>query len=302
MNRKHFLRSTALVAGGSLFFRDSVFASWFPAPAGTIRMLRGNVGIFTERGGTIGFHLDPKGISVIDAQFPDTAAHFIEEVRKQQEGSAFHLLLNTHHHGDHTAGNIAFKDLVPHVLAHANAAANQKAVAEKAGKLDQQLLPDTTFDTEAKVKRDKEKISGHYFGTGHTNGDAVYHFEEANIAHVGDLVFNRRHPVVDRNYGASIVHWVEVLDAIGKKFDKDTLFIFGHAAEGYEVTGTRDDVAAFRAYLQRLIAFAQGEIKAGKTKEEFTKNMTIPGETEWKGGGIERPLAAIWDELTAEKR
>ncbi|RYY95063.1 MAG: MBL fold metallo-hydrolase [Chitinophagaceae bacterium] len=302
MNRKSFLRNSALVAGGALFFRNSALASFLPRPAGTLKMLRGNVGIFTEKGGTIGFHLDPAGISVIDAQFPDTAPHFIEEVRKQQADAGFHLLLNTHHHGDHTAGNIAFKGIVPHVLAHNNAAANMKAVAEKAGKLDQQLLPDTTFDTESKVKRDKETIKGSYFGAGHTNGDAVYHFEKANIAHVGDLVFNRRHPFVDRAYGASIVHWVEVLEAIQKKYDKDTLFIFGHAGEGYDVTGSRADVEAFRGYLQRVIEFAQGEIKAGKTKEEFIKSTAVPGVTEWKGSGLERPLTAIWDELTEGKR
>jgi cyclase len=301
MNRKSFLRNTALIAGGSVFFRNRALASWLP-PAGNIKLLRGDVGIFTERGGTIGFHLDPGGISVIDAQFPDTAAHFIEEVRKQQEGGSFHLLLNTHHHGDHTAGNIAFKGIVPHVLAHTNSAANQKSVAEKANKLDAALLPDITFTDNTKVKRDKEKIKGYYFGSGHTNGDAVYHFEKANIAHVGDLVFNRRHPFVDRAYGASILHWVEALAAINKKFDKDTLFIFGHAGDGYEVTGNRDDVAAFRAYLQRIIEFAQSEIKAGRSKEEFIKSTAVPGVTEWKGSGLERPFTAIWEELTEAKR
>ncbi|TCJ12458.1 MBL fold metallo-hydrolase [Flaviaesturariibacter flavus] len=304
MNRSAFLRSAALIAGGSLFFRNSALAAFLPRPAGNIKMLRGDVGIFTEKGGTIGFHLDAAGISVIDAQFPDTAPHFIEEVKNMQAHGTFpfHILLNTHHHGDHTAGNIAFKGLVPHVLAHANAAANMKAVAEKAGRLDQQMLPDTTFDKEAKVKRDKETIRGYYFGAGHTNGDAVYHFEKANIAHVGDLVFNRRHPFVDRAYGASMLHWVDVLEAIGKKFDKDTLFIFGHAGDGYEVTGSRADVDAFRNYLQRVIEFAQGELRAGKTKEEFIKNTAVPGVTEWKGSGLERPLTAVWDELTEAKR
>jgi glyoxylase-like metal-dependent hydrolase (beta-lactamase superfamily II) len=37
----------------------------------------------------------------------------------------------------------------------------------------------------------------HYFGAGHTNGDSIIHFERAN-AHCGDLVFNRRYPVVDQ--------------------------------------------------------------------------------------------------------
>jgi hypothetical protein len=45
-------------------------------------MLRNNVGIFTERGGTIGFLLSKDGIVVIDSQFPDTSAHLIRRIKK----------------------------------------------------------------------------------------------------------------------------------------------------------------------------------------------------------------------------
>ena len=38
--------------------------------------------------------------------------------------------------------------------------------------------------------------------------------------------------------------------------------------------------------------------KLGKTKEEFLKNKSIPGVTEWIGGGIERSLTAVYEELT----
>ena len=39
--------------------------------------------------------------------------------------------MNTHHHGDHTSGNIAFKGLVQNVLAHENSKANQQRVAKE---------------------------------------------------------------------------------------------------------------------------------------------------------------------------
>jgi cyclase len=41
-------------------------------PAYKIKMLRGDIGIFTERGGTIGFYQSADGYVVIDSQFPDT--------------------------------------------------------------------------------------------------------------------------------------------------------------------------------------------------------------------------------------
>ncbi|MCW3119114.1 MAG: fold metallo-hydrolase, partial [Chitinophagaceae bacterium] len=45
----------------------------------------------------------------------------------------------------------------------------------------------------------------------------------------------------------------------------------------------------------------EGEIKAGKTKEEFLKTTTLPFETQWKGNGLERPLQAAYEELTMAK-
>jgi glyoxylase-like metal-dependent hydrolase (beta-lactamase superfamily II) len=263
-------------------------------------MMRNNVFIFTDKGGTIGFLLYDEGILVIDAQFPDSAAHFIEEAKKLNT-HPFKYLLNTHHHGDHTAGNIAFKGLVEKVMAHENSLANQKATADRQNALDKQLLPDTTFTTETKIKIGKEKITGYYYGAGHTNGDAMYHFEEANIVHMGDLMFNKRHPFVDRTAGANIASWITVLDKAIKKYKKDTIFIFGHSLNPGEETGTVENLKKFQDYLQKVLAFAAQEIKAGKSKEEFIKNTAIPGVTEWTGQGIDRPLTAAYEELTTKQ-
>src|SRR5205085_910945 len=120
----------------------------------------------------------------------------------------FTLLINTHHHGDHTAGNISFKGLVEHVLAHENSLKNQKEVAIKNKNDDKQLYPDQTFTDTWCQKVAKEKICLYYYGAGHTNGDAIIHFENDNIVHMGDLVFNRRHPFVDRSAGANIKSWI----------------------------------------------------------------------------------------------
>ena len=91
---------------------------------------------------------------------------------------------------------------------------------------DKQLYPNETFGKVWKEYAGKEKISLHYFGAGHTNGDAMIHLQHANIVHMGDLVFNRRHPFVDRSAGANIRSWMNVLDTAMKKFNKKTQFIY----------------------------------------------------------------------------
>jgi cyclase len=297
MDRRTFLQNSAFTFGALTLAQQNILSIF--QQTWKITMLRNDIGIFTERGGTIGFLLSKKGIVVVDAQFPDQAKHLIDELKKKSE-KPFKLLINTHHHGDHTSGNISFKGIVSHVLGHENSKKNQENWAKQQKNEDKQLYPDQTFSNTWSEKFNKEKICLYYYGRGHTDGDAIIHFENANIVHMGDLVFNRRHPFVDRSAGASIKSWIEVLDKTTKKFDNDTLFIYGHALDGYDVTGKADDLKKFGDYLSQVLDFTDKEIKAGKTKEEFLKNTVIPGNTEWKGDGIQRTLQAAFEELTAK--
>lgn len=276
--------------------KTNLFAKDFSQSNYNFKPLRNNVGVFTEQGGTIAWLNAANGFVVVDAQFPNTAPHVIAELQKLGD-KPFKYLLNTHHHGDHTAGNIAFKGLVGNVVAHQNALVNQKKGAEKANSLEKQLLPDTTFGTGWKAPVGEEKISAYYYGSGHTNGDAIYHFENANIVHVGDLVFNRRFPFIDRENGAHIGNWITALDKIHTQFDQDTMFIWGHALDPEKITGTKADVKAFQNYLEQLLSTVGKEIKSGKSKEDILKIATIPNAPEWKGDGIQRSLTAAYEEL-----
>lgn len=296
MQRRGFIQYSALGLMALSFFRNSAFAALSNVQSYQFRHLRNNVGIFTEQGGTIAWLNSSEGFVVIDAQFADTSPHVIAELKKLGQ-QPFKYLLNTHHHGDHTAGNIAFKGLVEQVVAHQNSLKNQRSTAEKANALEKQLLPNVTFAKDWSTTIGKEKITAHYFGAAHTNGDAVYHFEQANIAHLGDLVFNRRYPFIDKAHGANIAGWINVLDKIMGAFNNDTLFVFGHSLDPEKITGNKEDIKAFQHYLQSLLAFVEKEIKLGKSKEDILKATAIPGATEWQGAGIERSLNAAYAEL-----
>lgn len=296
MQRRNFIRNTSLTTL-LMSLSSSQLLAFSQDPAYKIKMLTPELGIFTEKGGTIVFYLSKEGIVVVDSQFPEQAGHLITDL-KTRSGKPFRLLINTHHHGDHTSGNIAFKDIVPHVVAHENSKKNQQEVAVKNKTEAAQLYPDYTFKDAWCENVANEKICLSYFGAGHTDGDSLVHFQQANVVHMGDLVFNRRHPFIDRTAGASISNWITVLNKANEKYQDNTIFVFGHAAEGYEVTGSKKDLAAFKNYLGQLLAFAGQEVKAGKSKEEFIANKEIPGNIEWKGDGIERPLTAAYEEVT----
>ncbi|SKB39331.1 MBL fold metallo-hydrolase [Daejeonella lutea] len=298
MKRRTFIQSAGMSIGMLALLQNKGFANLIMQAPYKMTLLRKDVGIFTEQGGTIGWMVNNEGVVVVDTQFANTAAHLIEELKKKSQ-KPFKYLINTHHHGDHTGGNIAFKGLAEHVIGHANCLINQRATAAAQKSEDKQLFADTVFNDQWKTKVGSQGIHAQYFGAGHTNGDAIIHFEDANIAHMGDLMFNRRFPFIDRAAGANIKSWIQVLDKAVNKFDSDTLFIFGHSLDPEKVTGKKEDLRAMQNYLEKLLLFVGNEKKAGKSKEEILKATSIPGAEDYKGQGIERSLTAAYEELSA---
>ena len=85
---------------------------------------------------------------------------------------------------------------------------------------------------------------------------------------MGDLMFNVRHPVVDRAAGATIRGWMTVLERAARDHAGDTVFIFGHASTGQPVTGTGADLVRFREYFAALLGFVETQVKAGRSRDE----------------------------------
>jgi cyclase len=296
MNRRSFVRHAGIGVGAIPVLRKNWLTYFMQESPYKMKMLRNDVGIFTEKGGTIAYYLSKKNVAVVDAEFPEQSRHLIDALQKDP-AKPFEILINTHHHGDHTSGNISFKGIVNHVAAHANSLLNQERVAKQQNKEAEQLYPDITYGNTWEYKKLKEPIKTFYYGPAHTNGDSVVFFPHANIAHVGDLVFNRRWAFIDNSAGASVKNWIVVLDKIQQEFDNDTLFVFGHAFDPEKVTGNKADVKAMQDYLNNLVAFVTSQIKAGKTKDEIMKATAIPGVTEWQGDGIDRGLQATYEEV-----
>jgi cyclase len=296
MERRSFIKNTSLTLAAFTLLSKSSLASFLTDPAYKVKMLTDKIGIFTEKGGTIMFLLGKKDVVVVDAQFPDSAQHCIDEIKKVST-MPFAFLINTHHHGDHTAGNITFKDIAKNVVAHTNSLKNQKATAVKNNNEKKQLYPDTTFDKTWTKKLKGEKITLTYFGSGHTDGDIFVHFEDSKIVHTGDLVFNRKYPYIDKGAGASIANWIKVLEEATTKYGDKVTYVCGHAGEGYEVVLTKTDILAFKDYLSNLVKYTTEKIAAGITKEDYMKTKEIPGSTDWKGEGISRSLEAAWAEF-----
>ncbi|MEZ5317487.1 MAG: MBL fold metallo-hydrolase [Vicinamibacterales bacterium] len=286
------------LAGGASAQAGAGATPQAPAVTPVFTALRRNVGVFTGRGGTIGYLVDRGGVAVVDSQFPDTAQLCLDGLNSRSGNRPVDLLVNTHHHADHTSGNIAFKGVAKRVLAHATAAQHMRQPPGRPAPTGEQLYPGATFTNVWREQVGDEWIRAQYFGRAHTSGDAVITFERANVAHMGDLMFNRRHPVIDRPAGASIAHWGAVLEQAAAAHDADTIFVFGHAGANQPITGSRADLRHFRDYLAALLTFVRGRIAAGDGAEAVAAiRDPLPG-FEDHGPLTAAPLQAAFGEIT----
>lgn len=236
------------------------------------------------------------------------------------------LVINTHHHADHTGGNHGFAGKVP-MLAHkkaqdrvqkqienyqrgATAAIRQaKAATDDAGKKRAAAIadiensitawtaanfaPTQTFDAD----RHTVTIGGitlilRHFGAGHTDNDVIVFNPELNVLHTGDLLFNKVWPYVDRAGGFTSAGWINSLSRTLELCDKDTIIVPGHGALT-DRSGIRALIDLFLTQSQR----ARDAVKAGQSREDFIKAPT-PEYADFAAADWIRPitLGGLYDE------
>ena len=314
--RRDFLATSAAAAAASTFGRFELLAQAAQGQAAppvtpVFTELRRNTGFGTARGGTIGWLINPAGAVAVDSQFPDTAALCVEQLLKTSGKTEIAALINTHHHGDHTGGNSAFRPKTKQIIGHANVpkymkAGYDQAMARRAQQTPaattpapaEPVVPDRTLTDALTLDHGDERVSIKHYGPAHTGGDVVIHFERANVAHMGDLMFNRAHPVIDRANGANIANWSKILKAVASELPAETLYIFGHAGAKYDVTGSRTEVTRHSEYLLALLDYVREQVKAGKTREQVIASTDVIKGFEDYGPLVARPLGPAFDEVT----
>jgi len=238
------------------------------------------------------------------------------------------MVINTHHHGDHTGGNHAFSADVEivaqdacteRVLGQMNRYLSQlkeasiqlgdgdgptiRQVRGEALELYQRkeklkptdFAPKTTFATSREIAAAGIVGTMHHFGAGHTDNDLVIHLPELNVLILGDLLFNKMHPFVDKESGADTRAWQAALRKCLDLCDAKTIVVPGH--------GDLAGVAAIKtqiAYFDALRDFVAAALKEGKSRSEIA-NMAMPkfgdyGLKQMASSG----LMTMHDELKAE--
>jgi len=261
----------------------------------------GNVYMLEGAGGNIGVSVGDDGLLIVDDQFAPLA----DKIRAALKGIAdkkLHFILNTHWHGDHTGGNVAFGPEAT-IIAHDNVrkrlSTEQKSAVfnSTTPPSPKEALPVITFDQTLTVHFNGEDISAIHYPHGHTDGDSVIFFSASNVVHLGDDFFAGRFPFVDLESGGSVEGLIKNVGELITKIPNDAKLIPGHGP-----ISTLDDLKSYHRMLQQTTEIVRGKIKAGKTLDQI-KSEGLPAEwAPWGTGFIktDRWVETIYRSLTAK--
>lgn len=265
MKRVVILAALLAAGGGVLALRASAQQS--QPQVAEIQKVRENLYVITGGGGNTAAFVTGRGVVLVDTKLANWGERIMEKVRSVTDKPVT-TIINTHTHGDHVGSNEYFDPSVE-VVAHENTRANMEKMEALAGK--PHAMPDRTFEDRVTVGSGRERVELHYFGRGHTNGDAWVVFPELRVVHTGDLFPRKGTPLLDMNNGGSGVEYPATLEKGLKGIRNVDTVIPGHSA----VT----DWAAlteFTEFNRAFLTYVQEAVKAGKSAEQAIADIELP--------------------------
>ena len=161
-------------------------------------------------------------------------------------------------------------------------------------------LPIVTFSKDMSIYRNGDRLHIFYAPHAHTDGDAIIHFEKANVVHMGDIFFNGLYPFVDIDSGGDVRGVIAATDRVLAISNDRTRIIPGHGP-----VASKTDLAAYRAYLADVVGKVQVAIKAGKTLAQVQAMKPSAAYDATYGGAFIKPdafVAAIYASLKSKPK
>ncbi|MBL7848456.1 MAG: MBL fold metallo-hydrolase [Cyclobacteriaceae bacterium] len=239
--------------------------------------LADNLYMLTGTGGNLAALTGKEGNLIVDDQYAPLSDKIRQAVYAINPGEVRYVI-NTHLHGDHTGGNENFRRVGATLVAHDNVRARMmKESVNREGKTvpprNPESWPVVTFQQRLSVHLNGEDLELHYLDRGHTDGDVVVRFRNANVIHTGDAFVRERYPFIDLTSGGSFLGYVHTLEQIYSLADDQTKIIPGHGA-----LAMRADVKALHDKLADIRDQVIAALQKGTKPEDLA---TLPIATKY---------------------
>ena len=168
------------------------------------------------------FVVTKTGVLVVDTGSSAEIGNALKQTIRQVTDKPVKWIVNSHAHGDHWLGNIAFKESNPVIYATSTVndltksegatwVENFKRLSEGATGDTPLLLPNKIIDERTELLLDETKIVLFPSGDSHSPGDLITWLPEQRILISGDVVYSDRMPTTS---ASNLSQWIMMLDEL----------------------------------------------------------------------------------------
>jgi glyoxylase-like metal-dependent hydrolase (beta-lactamase superfamily II) len=258
------------------------------------------VAVLFGNGGNIGVSHGEDGTVLIDDQFAELSEK-IQQAVSDLGASPTRFLINTHYHFDHAGGNENFGTAGATIVAHDNVRTRLEDGSNVLGNITppapKAALPVVTYDKGMTFHLNGDVIDVMFLGGGHTDGDSVVRWNNANVVHMGDMfMHNAGWPFIDVDSGGNVEHLLNSLSQAISMMDAETVVIPGHGE-----LATRSDLMAFRTMVQTGVDRVKALKDQGVSLEDAVAARPVEGLRNVANGFIadDQFVQAVWTSLEA---
>ena len=217
------------------------------------------------------------GIVLVDSMYGPMHQKIMDALAKISS-QPIRFLVNTHVHGDHTAGNEAMARAGAVIIAHENMRKRMPAQPAAA-------LPVVTYTDSLTLHFNGEEIYIFHPAPAHTDGDSIVYFRHANVMHVGDVPSSLRYPNIGVDDGGFVDGMIAAARQVMQIANENTKIIPGHLGPMVGFKEIQQQLVMFTAVRDRI----SSAIRAGKTLEQVVASKPTADFDQGRMGGAITP-------------
>src|ERR1051326_3694379 len=248
--------------------------------------------------GNIAALVGSDGIFLVDSMYAPMHQKIMDALAKISR-QPIRYLVNTHLHGDHTAGNEAMAKLGAVIISHDNM--RKRMAAPQTNAPPAAALPVLTYTDSLTLHFNGEEITIYHPEPAHTDGDSIIYFRHANVMHVGDVPSSLRYPNIGVTDGGSVDGMMAAARQVMTIANRDTKIIPGHLGPVVGFKEIQQQLDMFAAVRDRIA----NAIRAGKTVEQVVASKPTADFDQGRLGGAITPdrfVTLVYTDLSRKKR